>query len=309
MILVLVLYALFASIFTIGKTALEFSQPFFLIGTRMVLAGALILLYQWIFARDQLSIRKKDLWRVGVLGLIAIYLTNVCEFWGLQYLTSFKTCFIYSLSPFASAVLCYFLLKEKLTNKKWLGLIIGFVGFIPILMTQGGSEELSGQFFIFSWAEVAVIVAAVSSVYGWILLSQLMKQGYSPLSVNGISMVLGGVLALIHSSLYEHWDPIPVMADKYLEFVECTVMLMVISNLLAYNMYGYLLKRFSATYMSFAGFTTPMFTVLFGWLFLGEVATAPFYISGVIVFIGLALFHQEELRLKYQAGKLSQASE
>lgn len=305
MILVFILYALFASVFTIGKTALEFTQPFFLIGTRMIAAGCLILLYQAYAAREELRVKKCDFWRIGMLGLIAIYLTNICEFWGLKYLTSFKTCFLYSLSPFISAILCFFLLKEKLTKKKWLGLAIGFLGFLPILLSQNGSEELSGTLYFFSWAEFAVLIAVVSSVYGWILLSQLVKRGYSPLTVNGYSMVLGGVAALVHSALYETWEPFPIMEEKYLEFAECTLLLMLVSNFLAYNLYGYLLKRFSATFISFAGFTTPMFTVLFGWIFLGEVAGWIFYLSAAIVFVGLSFFHQEELRLEYQTSKLS----
>ena len=267
----------------------------------MLLAGVLMLIYQAVFSRDKLKIQVGDLWRVGLLGVIAIYLTNVCEFWGLQFLTSFKTCFIYSLSPFVSAFLSYFLLKDRLTKKKWLGLAVGFAGFLPILLSQGGSEELSGHFFFFSWAEVTVMIAAVSSVYGWILLGQLIKSGYSPITVNGMSMVLGGVLALVHSGFAEQWEPIPVMADKYWDFGVCTLLLMVISNLLAYNLYGYLLKRFSPTYLSLAGFTTPMFSVFFGWIFLGEVASWTFYLSAAIVFVGLSLFHQEELQTELQA--------
>ncbi len=298
--LILLLYAFFASIFTIGKYTLSFSQPFFLIGTRMLTAGALMIAYQWFKNPDQLTVRKKDLWGLLFLGIIAIYLTNVCEFWGLQYLTSFKTCFIYSLSPFASALLCYLLFKDKLTSRKWLGLAIGCAGFIPILLSQGGSEELSGQLFIFSWAEIAVLVAALASVYGWILLGQLVKGGYSFITINGFSMILGGALALLHSYLVEEWSPIPVDQGMFLPFLGCTALLMIVSNLLAYNLYGHLLKRYSPPYLSFAGFTTPMFTVLFGWLFLGEIASWEFYLSAAVVFVGLALFHQEELKVEFQ---------
>ena len=56
--------------------------------------------------------------------------------------------------------------------------------------------------------------------------------------------------------------------------------------------------------MSFAGFTTPLFTALFGWLLLGEIVTWPFYISFVIVLLGLLLFDQEELKQSYQLASL-----
>ena len=221
------------------------------------------------------------------------------EFWGLRYLTSFKTCFIYSLSPFISAIFSYFLFSEGLSLKKWMGLLVGFLGFLPILLSQTSSEEQTGHLFFFSWAELAVLTAAICSVYGWIVLRQLVNEHQmSPLMANGASMFVGGVLALGHSFMVEDWNPFPV--TNYSVFWECTILLILISNLICYNLYGTLLKRYSATFMSFAGLTTPLFAALFGWLMLGEVVTWPFYISFVIVFLGLLLFDQEELKQSYQ---------
>lgn len=288
------LFALFASVFTIAKTGLDYTQPFFFVGSRMLLAGAVMLVFQFFYHREQFTISKGSLWRVVRLALFNIYLTNVFEFWGLKYLTSFKTCFIYSLSPFASALLSYVIFSEKLSLKKWIGLIVGFSGFIPILLTQTASEEQTGHLFFLSWAEISVMAAAVSSVYGWILLSQLVKEnGYSPFMANGLSMTLGGGMALTHSLVAETWDPVPVV--EWLPFIACACALILISNLICYNLYGWLLKRYSATFMSFAGFTTPLFTAFFGWIYLGEVVTWPFYLSAVIVFSGLLIFYQQEL--------------
>ena len=52
MIWVFVLYALFASVFTIGKTALEYTEPLFLVGSRMALAGVIMLVYEGIRQRS-----------------------------------------------------------------------------------------------------------------------------------------------------------------------------------------------------------------------------------------------------------------
>lgn len=295
MYLVILLYALFASVFTISKTGLEYSQPLFLVGSRMLLAGLCILAYLVIFNRKALEIKREHIWRLVLLAFFNIYLTNALEFWGLKYLTSFKTCFIYSLSPFISALFSYVMLKDKMSSKKWLGLTVGFLGFLPILLNETTTEELSGQFFFFSTAELAVMGAAFSAVFGWILLKQLVQgNGYSPWMANGMSMTLGGAFALTHSALVETWDPLPV--SEMGPFLECTLLLIIISNFVCYNMYGYLLRRYSATFMSFAGFVTPLFTALFGWYYLGEVVTWPFYVSAVIVFAGLFAFYQEELK-------------
>ena len=210
MYLVLLLYALFASVFTIGKTGLQHAEPLFLVGTRMMAARVIMLAYQFYFHRDQFKINN-SFWKLLRLAAFNIYLTNVFEFWGLKYLTSFKTCFIYSLSPFLSALFSYFIFTERMSMKKWLGLLIGFGGLLPILMNESTGEEQLGHIFFLSWAEIAVLGAAVSSVYGWILLKQVVKEnGVAPFMANGISMFFGGGMALLQSYFMETWDPIPV---------------------------------------------------------------------------------------------------
>lgn len=304
MFYVILLYALFASVFTIAKTGLEYAQPFFLVGTRMLLAGCILLGYQKIVNKVSFSFDKQTWWRIFQLAAFNIYLTNVFEFWGLKYLTSFKTCFIYSLSPFLSALFCYMLFSEKLTRKKWMGLFVGFLGFLPILLSQTSNEEQTGHLLFFSWAELAVMMAAICSVYGWIVLMQLVNEHkLAPMTANGTSMFIGGGLALVHSLAVETWSPIPVTNIPI--FIECTILLILISNLICYNLYGTLLKKYSATFISFAGFTTPLFTALFGWIFLGEVVTWPFYVSFAIVFMGLLLFDQDELKKTYRDSLLA----
>ena len=300
MINVFILYALFASVFTIAKTGLMYTQPLFFIGTRMLLAGIILLSYQKFVKRESFNFDWQTWRRVARLAIFNIYLTNVFEFWGLKYLTSSKTCFIYSLSPFMSALLSYFMFREKLNFKKVLGLVVGFAGFIPILAYQTANEEITGNFFMFSRAEIAVMIAVLCSVYGWIVLRQLIRENnLSPLNANGLSMAIGGAVALVHSFAVEDWNPFPTTDGTI--YLECTLALLVISNLAGYNLYGFLLKKYSATFISFAGLITPLFTALFGWIFLGEIVTWPFYASFIIVFLGLFLFDQEELRQAYRA--------
>lgn len=299
MFLVFFLYALFASVFTLEKFGLAYSPPLFLVGSQMFLAGVIMLSYQYTFDRKEFQFKASSFWLIIRLAIFNIYLNNAFEFLALQYLDSFKICFFYSLSPFVAALFSYFIFAESLSWKKWLGLAIGFVGILPILMDKSGEETPSWSLFNMSWQEGIMLLAAVSSVYGWILLRQMVKLGYAPVMANGLGMIIGGVIALINSYLMENWDPIPV--TNYLAFLQCTLLLILVSNLICYNLYGYLLKKFSATFMSFAGFLTPLFTAFYGWVFLGEIITWPFFLSAFIVFLGLLLFSHEELRSSYRS--------
>lgn len=301
MILVFLVYALFASVFTLQKQALCYSTPLFLVASRMILAGCILLAATAIQSPKKLLPflqrgGRKNVWiPVLLLAFFNIYLTNMLELWGLKYLSSFKTCFLYSLSPFISALISYLLLNERMTKRRWSGLLIGFSGFIPILLTDTSIETAAGELWVFSWPELAVIGAVFASVFGWVLLKQLVHhQQLSTKLVNGASMLVGGVLALLHSFLVDAWqEGIPV--TQWHPFLELTIALLIISNLIAYNLYGHLLKKFSQTFMSFAGLSTPLFTALFGWIFLSEQVTFSFFLSLVIVFIGLFVFYKEEL--------------
>ena len=295
MFFVFLLYALFASVFTVGKISLNYASPFFIIGSRMAVAGLIMMVYQFFKDRSAFKFQASGWINIFFFAALGIYITNACEFWGLQFLTSSKTCFLYSASPFISALFSFLILKESMSKKKWWGLIIGFIGLLPILLSQGISEMKTGGFFIFSWPELALIAATAASALGWILLRQTVSHKKINLFVaNGLGMLIGGILTLSHSYMVENWNPVPV--TDFVPFLETAVALLVISNLAAYNLYGYLLKRYSATFMAFAGFSTPFFASIFGWIFLKEVVPMPLWIGLCILFVGLFLFHQEEIK-------------
>lgn len=307
LIFVFLTFFIWSTSFSLAKMTLHYCPPLFLIGFRMLIGGMMILAFLYFVRRQDLRIRKHQLFPLILLSLTSVYLCNAFEYWGQQYLTAAKACFIYSLSPFLSAVFSYFQFKEKLTPKKVLGLFIGFLGFIPVLLTQSGAEQLLGGVSFLSWAEISLILATVTAVYGWVLLRKVGKEGMSPLMANGSSMVMGGFFALFHSAIVEKWNPTPV--SDFLGFLPGVFAIILISNLICYNLYGWLLKRFTATFLSIAGLTTPLFAAFFGWIILGETVAWPFFLSLGVISMGLWLVYSEELRLGYIVRKPSPQSD
>lgn len=296
--LVFLTFFIWSTSFTLGKATLQYSPPLFLTGVRMVLAGIILLGFLFFWQREHFKLKKHHLFPLLLLGVTSVYLANAFEFWGLQYLSAAKACLIYSLSPFLSALFSYFEFKERMTGKKLLGLLVGFAGFSPVLLSKSNVRDLLGGVSFLSWAEIALIIATITSVYGWILLRKLGKEeGMSPLLANGSSMMIGGILALIHSSIVETWNPLPV--KQFFPFFQGVFLMIIISNCICYNLYGYLLKRFTATFLSFAGLLTPLFAAFFGWLILGEKVGSSFFLSVAVISFGLWLVYSEELKLGY----------
>ena len=299
-LVVIAMYGLWSSMFSLAKIALQYSPPFFLTGARMAFAGIILLGYLLLTKRSSFKITRYQWLSIGLLAVFSIYLTNVLEFWALQYLSAAKACFIYSLSPFFAAFFSYLHFNEKINLRKAIGLTIGFVGIIPVLLLQTGAEELVNAFSFFSWPTLAMIGAALCSIYGWILLRLIVKdQQISPVMANGSSMMIGGMMAFGHSFFSESWQPIPVMTTNLLPFFGWIALMALISNIICTSLYAQMLKRFTVTFLSFIGLLSPIFASLHGWLFLGEPLSLMIFLSTGIVCLGLWVVYAAELKQGY----------
>ncbi|MCK4934479.1 MAG: EamA family transporter [Simkaniaceae bacterium] len=298
--LVVLMYATWSSIFSLGKIALQYSPPVFLTGFRMLFAGILLVGFLAIRKPKSLKVGKKLIFPLIILSFFSIYITNILEFWGLQYLSAAKTCFIYGLSPFIAAILSYIHFKEKINGRKLFGMMIGFAGFIPVLLMQSGSEDLFSAFSFLSWPEIAIMGAAFFSIYGWVLLRMVVKDdAISPLLANGYSMLLGGTLALFHSTFVESWNPLPIASGQTSAFISIVLVITLVSNILCYNLYGYMLKKFTATFLSFMGLLSPVFASFSGWLIIGERPSWVIFASTGVVSLGLFVIYKAELKQGY----------
>jgi len=300
MTLIVLLYALFASSFSMGKILLRYTTPSFLLGSRMLIGGLILLAYQHLSPNQRFKIKKRHWWLFAQIVLFGIYFNYMLRFWALsnENLSSSKTCFLYNLSPFMSAIYSYFFFNEKITRKKLMGLIIGFLGFIPILLTTSTKEQFLGEIAFISLPEFAVIVSVALHAYSWVVMRKLIRdKDYAPTMVNGLTMAVGGVLGLITSLFTSGLFPV----KNAVQFSGWLAAVIIISNIICFNLYGHLLKRYSVTFLSFAGFLAPLFAALYGWGFLGETITWHFYASSALVFVGLYIFYKEEIKKTEEA--------
>ncbi len=293
MIELLLLYALFSSSFPVSKVLLNYTSPMMLTGLRMIGGGIVLLGYQMIVNHKHLYLKRKHWFLFAQLTFFGIYITYLLRFWALSQISVAKTAFFYNLSPFFSAIYSYFLFDEKISKKQWVGLGIGFIGLIPLIITGTPGEKEMGEFLFVSWAELALFVSVACHSYSWTLTRKLVRfKRYSPAIVNGISMFAGGALALFTAWLY----PCSFYVENIARFTGLLAFIIIVNNVVCYNIYAHLLRKYTSTFLSFAGFSSPLFTAFYGWVFLGEFISYHFFISSIIVFVGLYLFYQDELK-------------
>lgn len=289
MLLILIVYLLFSYSYILIKESLFYMAPFFIVAVRMFVAGTLLLLYRMIGERKWVHIKLCDLGLFLGLSFFNVFLTNSIEVWALQYAYAAKTALIYTLGPFFAAILSHFYFKEALSTQKRLGLIIGFAGTLPVLLSH-----TDGQQWGFSVVDFALICGAMSSVLGWTMMKELVdNRGYNPLSVISVCMIFASILALFCSFFFEPWHPVPALSLKYGLLFTITTAL--VANVVCYSLFGLLLQKYSVVFMSFANFSSPLFASILAYICLGETVGWPFFVSLFTIIFGLYIFYRAEL--------------
>ena len=260
----------------------------------MVLGGGVVLAYQYFFRRDRFVVPTLSWWPLFWASVYTIYLTNWLEFVALEHLTPAKTSFLYNLYPFVSALLAVTYLREKLAGKKWLGIGIGLIGSVPLLISPDAADpDLYKYLGLVSGPELALLLSVIVCPLGWIFIQRAVcEKECDSVMANSVTMLIGGVMALVHSGITETWHPIPVTNIPW--FLITTGGLIVVSNLICNTLYIELLKKYTVTFLSFTGFITPIVTAVFDWLFFGYGVPVTFYVSMSIMFIGFYIFYRAE---------------
>lgn len=278
-----------ASTYNIGKAATISVKPLFFIGAAMALAGCVLLVWCWIKSLS-CSIRSIDRRVFLQLAIYQVYLPYAIDFYIAQYVTASKWALIHATTPFATALLSWFLFQELLTSKKCLGLGIGFIGIMFTFMQQNTQQAAGTSLMMVP--ELVIICSMLIYSYSWIFIQRITSH-YNALFINGIITVLGGMLALVSSVMFESclWEcPIymPYSFALLLPIMVCVVVI-------GFPLYTHLLKQYSVTFLAFSSLLEPLFVALLGWLFFAEVISIYFVVAFVFLFFGLYTFYKEEL--------------
>lgn len=270
----------------------------FFVALRLISGGILLLVAYLIFNKKRLSISKRDWLLFTQLG-IAIFIDFALLTWPLAHLPAAKVMLFYQFTPFFTVFLSYMFFGERMTVRKWLALLVGFVALVPVIMTNFSAQEAALSSSLLSAHEIALLVCVFAYSYAFIIMKRLTgERGYNSMVVNGFGMSIPGVFALLLSIISD--PPLSsVPYEKWRLFLPLTAVVTVLIAVLFYNVYGALLRRFSATFLSFSMFGIPIVTGILGWAVFGNKPPLVMFPALALVVGGLYLFYQEEKRQGY----------
>lgn len=303
-------YMLFASGIFVNKLILSVLSPSMLSGIRMLVSGLIIFVINWrSYANGGLSKFRMHWKTFLVITLFTNFLPTLCKAYAIKNLISSKAAFIGSIDPFVTAFYAYLIYNESLTLKKWVGVVLGFIGTILLVSTSSPVEASLGTFLMISLPEFAAIASVAISRLGWILVQKQMRTNmFSAIDINGVVMTGGGLLAFLSIPLWrvlglsnESFNVWGLLGSSIMikgvgvHIGYLLVYTVIIGNLFAYNLYAHLLKHTSATLMSLAGFTIPIYVSLMGYFFLNEPVTKMLIFAAVFMLAGVALFYYDDV--------------
>lgn len=308
---------LMAVTFTFSKAALWYMSPIMLMCARFLIGGLVLFFYHY-FTNNLPKIKKSDVKELALLIFIAFYLSFVFDNWGLQFVNSSESSLIYNLTPLSTALIGFFIFKETISLLQSLTLFFGFASLWPILEFDFESVDLINVFEITLYARLAILLSVFFGAYGWLLMQRLiLEKKYSPLHLNMIGLLGAGCLSLFQIAVQKvspyqqpffKLDPSYMNDQVYLFFnyffsvdnsIAITAMfhiviLIVITHVIGYPLYGYLLKRYSATFLALSGCTIPLISAFAGKFFLKEQLPSGFWVSFLMMSICVLLFYYEE---------------
>lgn len=267
-------------------------------------AGATFLFWilKLLFVKER--VERKDLILMAVCAIFGVAANQLFFFNGLNLSSSINAGIIMTINPILVVILSFFILKEKITWQKSIGILIGATGAILLTLTAGtgSGDSLLGDLFLF-------INAASYAIY-LVLVKPLMKK-YKPFTVITYIFSFGLLYVLFYP------PTLMDLAQTDFSIIPFDVVMKILYVIIGVTFFAYLLTVYglkfltpsvSSAYIYLQPVLVMVFAFLFGMWGLSDDYTDTISWEKVgymlIIFIGVSLTSSSSfLKRKLQKGK------
>jgi drug/metabolite transporter (DMT)-like permease len=265
-------YVVWGTTYFAIKVVIQGVPTFFLVGTRFLAAGAVLLAWQALRRRGMPGLAE---WRgAALLGLLFLVLGNGSVAVAEHRVSSGATVALGSILPLATALWSGVFGKWP-RRMEWLAIALGGAGAAVMLLGRDLEASPAG----------ALIV--LFGVASWSLGTVLSRRIRVPRGATGFGaeMICAGLVGLaLSAALGEHWSlehPARVwFAWSYL---------VVFGSLIGFSAFRYVVERVSPTLAATYAYVNPPVALLVGWGLGGESFSSGLFIGLPIVLAGVAL--------------------
>ena len=266
-----------------GKKAFQFGiLPGELLALRYSMAALLLFLFLIFKDPHSLKLNLKDTLISIALGIFGYALFSSMFFYALTGLSASLTVLLLYTYPIIVTILSRFILKEKLTTKKILSLILVTVGMFLLV---SGEWKIDGAKYFISGLGAAFFYSL------YIIYSRKYLERVAPFTSSFYVQIGAGlILSLIHFQNLTR--PILILNEHFIFILAMAF----ICSFLAMSLFLSGLQKISSSETSILSTTEPISGVLIAYFFLGEKLSIMQLFGAVLIIIGLVLIGLSQRR-------------
>lgn len=284
-ILLFVLAFIWGASFILMKRGLRSFNMFQVASLRMLVASSIML----PFAISKLRlINKKNILPLLEVAFIGNFIPAFLFTWAQMHINSSLAGILNSTTPIFVFIISVFFLKYKVTYKKYLGLIIGFIGIVGLLLHKGFLFFMDGEMGY----SVVIIIACL--LYG--INTNVIHEAFPEL--NGLTIALLAFVFIFPVAAVTFFSTDFVISFSHpMAIYDFTyiVFLAMFGSALAVIGVNILIKYSSAIFASSVTYIIPIFAILWG-VFDGENITWLQIIWMIVTLSGIYLLNKENVK-------------
>ena len=270
-LLLIILGAVWGSAFMFIKVSAVDFGPILLVALRLLLAGLL-------FVPFLVQKKYRALFKSHFTGIMVVALfSNAIPFTLFSYAslgaTSNMLGILNGATAFLTTVIAYFWLKESISMKQLLGLLLGFIGILILVNPANGSSTIS--------ASLCALFGALCYAFNGTYIQKYHLESNKFVLI-GWSMLIGGLI-MVPFAAFNLPDTLPSTNSLI-----ALLWLGIVSTGIASLGYIRLIERIGAVRTSTVTYLLPVFSILWGSIFLQEQITL--IILGGFIFVMMGMY-------------------
>lgn len=220
-------------------------------------SGAIILFgILFFFLREKVQLKDKI--RLALCGLFGVAINQLLFLNGLNLTSPINASILMISIPIAVIIFSYFMLNERITRRKVIGILLGAIGAAYLIISSGASAKNSSIL-----GDVLCLVNAVSYAFYLVLAKPLMAK-YKPITVLTWIFFFGFIYVLPFG-----WNQFMEVEWSALKGLKLFSILYVVifTTFLVYLLNIFALRIVRPTVVGIFTYLQPVFAGFFAWLY------------------------------------------